>query len=425
MQSAARGRPPRRTHWPPQRPSRQRGARSSRAPGPQSTDTEGPGGWASRASQLRLAGGLRRHCEVPATGAPQPRSLPTLPGLGRAGKSSPCPRGTAKGCPRALCPAGRGVAPVPARHLSRAGPAPSLPPPPSSVRIAHPGTRLSVPNVLMGGSPPPPSFPSRSSCPRRPGGPWRAPEPSRWPRSGMPARGGHPARSARRLPASSRGRGCADSPQYHQLPVFHRLLIGGAVLLLAGGKHGAPLGRRRLRRDPRRVRAAATIPSREGGERAGKGHGGEGGAGRPVPRLLRRGCAAAPPGSPELRTPRPPGARIGNKWDPAVGNLPALSAAAAAKATAAATAAEAPREGGSERRREGRGQRAGEERGQDSGDAPPRAGRWEPPRPPQRAQQSRAGPAPPPPAGGPPAPTPRFPPLGPEVDRPPCYVNIE
>lgn len=207
MQSAARGRPPRRTHWPPQRPSRQRGARSSRAPGPQSTDTEGPGGWASRASQLRLAGGLRRHCEVPATGAPQPRSLPTLPGLGRAGKSSPCPRGTAKGCPRALCPAGRGVAPVPARHLSRAGPAPSLPPPPSSVRIAHPGTRLSAPNVLMGGSPPPPSFPSRSSCPRRPGGPWRAPEPSRWPRSGMPARGGHPARSARRLPASSRRSG--------------------------------------------------------------------------------------------------------------------------------------------------------------------------------------------------------------------------
>lgn len=142
------------------------------------------------------------------------------------------------------------------------------------------------------------------------------------------------------------------------------------MLLLAGGKHGAPIGRRRLRRDPRRVRAAATIPSREGGERAGKGHGGEGGAGRPVPRLLRRGCAAAPPGSPELRTPRPPGARIGNKWDRAVGNLPALSAAAAA--TAAATAAEAPREGGSERRREGRGQRAGEERGQDSGDAPPR-----------------------------------------------------
>lgn len=93
--------------------------------------------------------------------------------------------------------------PRPRRLLSRAGPAPSLPPPPSFVRIAHPGTRLSAPNVLMGGSPPPPSFRSRSSCPRRPGGPWRALEPSRWPRSGMPAHGGHPARSARRLPASS------------------------------------------------------------------------------------------------------------------------------------------------------------------------------------------------------------------------------
>lgn len=87
-----------------------------------------------------------------------------------------------------------------------------------------------------------------------------------------------------------------NSPQDHQLPVFHRLLVGGAGLLLAGGKHGATFGRRsRLHRDPRRVRAAATLPSRERGERAGKRHGGERGAGRPVPRLLRRGCARRPP----------------------------------------------------------------------------------------------------------------------------------
>lgn len=99
-------------------------ARRSEFQGPPQTDTEGPGGWASRASQLRLAGGLRRHCEVPATVAPQPRSLPTLLGPGHAGKWSPCPRGTAKDCPRALCPAGRGVAPVPA--ASSPGPAPLL-----------------------------------------------------------------------------------------------------------------------------------------------------------------------------------------------------------------------------------------------------------------------------------------------------------
>lgn len=91
-----------------------------------------------------------------------------------------------------------------------------------------------------------------------------------------------------------------NSPQDHQLPVFHRLLVGGAGFLLAGGKHGAVLGRRRsrLRRDPRRVRAAATLPSRERGERAGERHGGERGAGRPVPRLLRRGCERRPPAFP-------------------------------------------------------------------------------------------------------------------------------
>lgn len=102
-----------------------------------------------------------------------------------------------------------------------------------------------------------------------------------------------PRRPASRVP---------NSPQDHQLPVFHRLLVGGAGFLLAGGKHGAALGRRRcrLRRDPRRVRAAATLPSRERGERAGERHGGERGAGRPVPRLLRRGCARRPPAPPEL-----------------------------------------------------------------------------------------------------------------------------
>lgn len=90
-----------------------------------------------------------------------------------------------------------------------------------------------------------------------------------------------------------------NSPQDHQLPVFHRLLVGGAGLLLAGGKHGAALGRRsRLHRDPRRVRATATLPSRKRGERAGERHGGKRGAGRPVPRLLRRGCARRPPASP-------------------------------------------------------------------------------------------------------------------------------
>lgn len=90
-----------------------------------------------------------------------------------------------------------------------------------------------------------------------------------------------------------------NSPQDHQLPVFHRLLVGGGGFLLAGGKHGAALGRRsRLHRDPRRVRAAATLPSRKRGERAGERHGGERGAGRPVPRLLRRGCARRPPASP-------------------------------------------------------------------------------------------------------------------------------
>lgn len=180
----------------------------------------------------------------------------------------------------------------------------------------------------------------------------------------MRARGGHSARSARRPPSSSLGQGFPDSPKYHQLPVFHRLLIGGAVFLLAGGKHGAPLGRRRrLRRDPRRVRAAATIPSREGGERAGEGHGGEGGAWRPVPRLLRRGCEAALPGSPELRTPRPPRTGLGNKWDRAAeGPTRAESCSRGSP--------EGGRKGGSERAREGRGQLEGEGRGPDHGAAP-------------------------------------------------------
>lgn len=102
-----------------------------------------------------------------------------------------------------------------------------------------------------------------------------------------------PRRPAARVP---------NSPQDHQLPVFHRLLVGGARFLLARGKHGSALGRRRcrLRRDPRRVRAAATLPSRKRGERAGERHGGEWGAGQPVPLLLRRGCARRPPASPEL-----------------------------------------------------------------------------------------------------------------------------
>lgn len=254
----------------------------------------------------------------------------------------------------------------------------------------------------------------------RPGDPHRAPEPPRWPCSGMRARCCHPARSACRPPQSSPGRGPPDLPQNHQLPVFHRLLVEGAVLLLAGGKHGALLGRRRrLRRDPRRVRAAATIPSREGSERAREGHGGEGGAGRPIPRLLRRGCAAALPGSPELRAARLPRAGLGNKWNQAAGGPTRAERLSRSRRRSPAGG----RKGKSEKAREGRGQRAGEgrERGRGGGRTaePPRgrAGRWEPPGPPRDASSPPAHPAPPPPARGA-AQVPSPPPSGPAVDRP-------
>lgn len=406
---------------PGQRPSRGPGPPragtqdSGRASGPLRSANRGAGG-GSRATQRRARDG---GCSAPA-----PTDPPRPGALGEVGL--PPPQFYHRLRPQAPRPAERGVAPVPAA-ASRGGPAPPLPLPSSSVRRAHPGSRLSGRR---------PSFPSRSRRSQRPGvpgeclggggvprersgGPQRAPEPPQRPRWGMRAPGGHAARSARQPPPAPRGRGCPNSPQHHQLPVFHRLLVGGAVLLLAGGKHGAPLGRRRrlLRRDPRRVRAAATIPSREGGERAGEGHGGEGGAGRPVPRLLRRGCAAAPLGSRELRESRPPRARLGNKWDRAAGG-PARAERRRRRRRNPAGGRKGTSEGGRA------GAAAGEGRGQDRGAAPPRGqvGAAPPPagnRHPRPARRSR------PRCVGPPAPTLRLPPPGPAADRPPCYVNIE
>lgn len=82
MQSAARGRPPRRAH-----------CTRLQVPGPGAQSKRGhrdPGGRASRASQVLLAGGLLQHCEMPATGAPQPRPLPT-PVPGARGSRAPAP----------------------------------------------------------------------------------------------------------------------------------------------------------------------------------------------------------------------------------------------------------------------------------------------------------------------------------------------
>lgn len=105
MQSAARGRPPRRAH-----------CTRLQVPGPGAQSKRGhrdPRGRASRASQVLLAGGLLQHCEMPATGAPQPRPLPTLLSPGREGKSSSCPRDSAKGSVPEQCSAGHGEAPAP------------------------------------------------------------------------------------------------------------------------------------------------------------------------------------------------------------------------------------------------------------------------------------------------------------------------
>lgn len=149
--------------------------------------------------------------------------------------------------------------------LPGADPTPPLPRPPSSAGKEHLGGLCSTPRARMGSTapralaapapetPPPPREPRRSpgsarATPLAPLGDAGSPRPP----------SPEPSAAAVKPPRRSR-----DSPQYHQLPVFHRLLIGGAVLLLARGKHGAPIGRRRrlLRRDPRGVRASATIPS--------------------------------------------------------------------------------------------------------------------------------------------------------------------
>lgn len=105
MQSAARGRPPRRAH-----------CTRLQVPGPgahSKQDTGLPGPGLAGLSGGVLAGGLLQHCEMPATRVPQPGPLPALPSPRREGKSSSCPRGTAKGSVPEQCSAGHGEAPVP------------------------------------------------------------------------------------------------------------------------------------------------------------------------------------------------------------------------------------------------------------------------------------------------------------------------
>ena len=362
-------------------------------PGPGLTVSGGRG--PPGASQLRQGGGGGRGPRTPRGacdgGAPALATTPaTQPGARREVEPLSLRYRRRLG-PRTLSPAGRGVVPVPA-----AAPAPGWPRSATSfatVLRADSASRC-PPQRPARASPPPPSQPSEPLAPAQ--APWRSPQSPRATPLALLGDAGAllpPARSACRPPPSSPGRGPPDSPQNHQLPVFHRLLVEGAVLLLAGGKHGALLGRRRrrrrrLRRDPRRVRAAATIPSREGSERAGEGHGGEGGAGRPIPRLLRRGCAAALPGSPELRAARLPRAGLGNKWNQAAGGPTRAERRSSNRRRSPAGG----RKGKSKKAREGRGQRAGEGRGPDRraalrarrqvGAAPPSARRPEPPRPP-------------------------------------------
>lgn len=91
MQSAARGRPPRRSRC-PRRPSPQHrapssgtritvhGAEGARGPGPNGLSASPTGG-----------GGLPRHPELPTTVVSRPRPLLALPDPGRAGKSSKGP----------------------------------------------------------------------------------------------------------------------------------------------------------------------------------------------------------------------------------------------------------------------------------------------------------------------------------------------
>lgn len=277
-------------------PSSRRRARSSGAREPRSAREvgrldSGPAGLSASGSDPAKC---RRRLRLTPSSCP-----PSLAGRGaREVEPLPPPSRYGHGPGARRCP--RGVARVPAATSSAA----------SSAGTAQPGAHRSAWSARPWGA----------SRPCEPLLPPRAPRQS--PESAEPPRLPHSRMRTLPARAAARYQGPQDSPEHHQLPVFHWLLIGGAVLLLARGKHGAPLGRRRrrrLRRDPRRVRAAATIPSRERGERAGEGHGGEGGAGRPVPLLLRSGCAAAPPDSPELRAPRPPRVRAGNKWDRAVG----------------------------------------------------------------------------------------------------------
>lgn len=269
MQSAARGRPPRRSRC-PRRPSPQHrapssgtritvhGAEGARGPGPNGLSASPTGGGVSPDTPSCL----RRWCLGPGPYSP---SLTQGAQGSRARVPHPPPVWTRIQSPSA---APRGARSSHSPCLPGAGPTPLLPRPPSSAGKAHLGGLCDTPRALGGGAPLPrrllPRPPNRPRRPKRPRVPQRAPEPPDCPHSGIRAPGGHPARSTRRPPPSSPGRRSRDSPQYHQLPVFHRLLIGGAVLLLAGGKHGAPIGRRRRllrRRDPRRVRAAATIPS--------------------------------------------------------------------------------------------------------------------------------------------------------------------